>query len=384
MKVQGAFPEETITEYFSPWIKAINSRECITILNIPKRDQLYRVNEFINQQITSKKIQLITLDLKGQIIEDSSDLESYLDKHVKNNSKLIVLLILDADQLLDEKIALLSCLDKMYFDRKNFSMVYLFQKNITSLEKTKKLSPYTSLFQNISIFSCFEPEAMSYFIKFIALSFKTKITKELERKILDRCNGAPWLVKESVRYYYQTGDTKNIFNHDNMKIKLNILYQELSIEEKLVVEKIIKMNFQFDLKEKAVINYLTKTGLLIKKGQQYDVSIPIFKDFIQETINSKTQINLNQNGQLLVNGVLVEGFFSRREKKIIKLFLENKEKILNREGIALAVWSNNKENLYTDWALDQIIRRLRNKFVKLGLSRYLIKTIKNQGYLFNG
>ena len=81
---------------------------------------------------------------------------------------------------------------------------------------------------------------------------------------------------------------------------------------------------------------------------------------------------------------MIEGFFSRREKRIIKLFLENKEKTLSREGIALAIWSNNKENLYTDWALDQIIRRLRNKFVKLGLSRQLIRTIKNQGYLFNG
>ncbi len=384
MKAQGAFPEKTINEYFSPWIKAINSRECISVLNIPKRDQLYRINELINRQTFNEKTQLIILDLKGQIIEDSSDLEAFLNKYAIINSKRIVLLILDADQLLDEKTALLSCLDKLYFDRKNFSLIYLFQKNITAFEITKKLSSYTSLFQNISIFSYFMQEDMEFFLKYIGKDFKIKIPREIERKILDRCGGAPWLIKESIRYYSQTQDEKKIFNHDNMKLKLNIIYQELSEVEKIVVEKVTKNNYQFNSQEKATVNYLLHTKLLVKRGQEYDISIPIFKDIIIELINEKTQLTLNSKDQLIINNVLIEGFFSRREKRIIKLFLKNKEKVLNREKIALTVWLNNKDNVYSDWALDQIIRRLRNKFVKLGLSHQLIKTIKNQGYLFNG
>ena len=383
MKVQDAFPEKTINEYFSPWIKAINSRECISVLNISKRDQLYRINELINRQTFNEKTQLITLDLKGQIIEDSSDLELYLNKHVKISSNKIVLLILDADQLLDEKTALLSCLDKIYFDRKNYSIIYFFQKNITSSKYTKKLSPYTSLFQNISAFSYFRPEAMNYFIKFIELNFKIKITTELEKKIIDQCGGAPWLIKEAVRYFYQTLDEKNIFNHENMRLKLEILYQELSEEERIVVEKVVKNIYQFDTQEKTIVNYLLRTNLLVDKNQKYDISIPIFKDFILEMLNEKTQITLNSEEQLIINNVIIEGFFSRREKRVIKLFLQNRGKVLSREKIALAVWLNNKDSFYTDWALDQILRRLRNKFVKLGLSCQLIKTIKNQGYLLN-
>lgn len=384
MKTSFAFPKKTIDQIFSPWIKAINSRECISLLNIPKRDQLYRVNEFINQQLLDKKIQIITLDLKGQIIEDSSDLELYLNKYAKISSKQIVLLILDADQLLDEKTALLSCLDKLYFDRKNSSMIYLFQKNITASTITNKLSLYTSLFQNISVFSYFNPKDMEFFLEYIENSYKINIPKGIEKNILDRCGGAPWLIKESVRYYSQTRDEKNIFDHDNMKLKSKIIYQELSAEEKIVVEKIVRNNYLFSNQEKTIINYLLRTKLIVYKNQRYDITIPILKDTILETLNEKTQLTLNPGGQLIINNVLIEGFFSRREKRIIKLFLENKEKVLNREKIALTVWLNNKDNAYTDWALDQIIRRLRNKFSKLGLNRQLIKTIKNQGYLFNG
>lgn len=382
MKVRSAFPEKTTAGYFSPWIKAINSRECISVLNMPKRDQLYRVNELLKRQSFKEKTQFIILDLKGQIIEDSSDLESYLNRHVRINSERIALLILDADQLLDEKTALLSCLDKLYFDRKNFSLIYLFQKNITASTIIKKLSLYTSLFQNISVFSYFNLDEMEHFIKFLSANFNVKIPEELESLIIKKCGGAPWLIKEAVRYYSHTQDENNIFNHDSMKLKLKILYQELSSEEKIVLDKIIKNEGDFSPNENETINYLLKTELLIKNKKYLEISIPVLKDFIRETVNSKTQLNLNNSDQLLLNGVIIEGFFSRREKRVLKLFLKNKGRVLDRETIALAVWLNNKDKFYTDWALDQLIRRLRNKFAKLGLNRQLIKTLKNQGYLF--
>lgn len=384
MKAPGAFPEKTIAGYFLPWINAINSRECISVLNMPKRDQLYRVNELSKRQSFIEKTQFIILDLKGQIIEDAFDLESYLNRHVRINYERIALLILDADQLLDEKTALLSCLDKLYFDRKNFSLIYLFQKNITASTIIKKLSIYTSFFQNISVFSYFNSDEMEHFVKFLSTSFNVKIPEELKFQVIRKCGGSPWLIKEAVRYYSQTQDENNIFKHDSMKLKLKILYQELSSEERMVLDKIIKNEDDFSPNENETINYLLKTKLLIKNKKYLEISIPVLKDFIRETINSKTQLNLSNSGQLLLNGVIIEGFFSRREKRIIKLFTESKRKVVNREKIASIVWLNNKDDIYTDWALDQLIRRLRNKFVKLGLSRELIKTIKNQGYLFNG
>ena len=382
MKPKEAFPRKTINAIFTPWDNAIKSRECLSVVNIPKRDQLYRLKEITSRYRRIKNIQLIALDLKGQIIEDPYDLKTFLAKKINKRAKKIALIVLDADQLLDEKNVLLSYLDILYHDNPKLILIYLFQKNITYSSFSKKLSKYTSLYQNVNIYSFFKQEEIRYFLKFIKAYFQVQIPAQLEKEILFRCGGSPWLIKEAVRHYYQTRDEKNIFDHDNMRLKLNILFQELSSEEKSLVEKIVKKDFQFLAVEKSIIRYLIRTGLLLKKTQQFEISIPIFKDFVKDLLNSKTQICLNHKNQLLLNGVLVEGFFSRRQKLVLRLFISNRGKILAREKVAAKIWQKDTQN-YTDWALDQIIRRLRNKLVRLGLNRYLIKTVKNQGYSFS-
>ncbi|OGK10142.1 hypothetical protein A2767_05680 [Candidatus Roizmanbacteria bacterium RIFCSPHIGHO2_01_FULL_35_10] len=382
MKPKEAFPKQTYKRLFDPWIKSTESRECLTIVNIPKRDQLYRINDLIIKKFSGKNTQIILIDLKGEIVEDPKDLDILINKKIDKKFKKIALIILDADQLLDEKYSLLSYLDKLYHDRPVLSLIYFFQKNTTSDSLTKSLSSYTSLFQNIEVYSLFNYAEMKHFIDFITQYFKVYISNKLKNKILNYCGGSPWLIKEAIRYYYQTRDEINLFNHDNMKLKLKILYQELSLEEKVIIEKIIKKDFQFNPIEQEYLNYLIKTGLVNMVGREYIISIPIFNHFVKELINAKNKLNINHNDQLVINNVLIEGLFSRREKRIIKYLLKNKEKILLREEVASVIWKNDSQESYTDWSLDQIIRRLRNKFTKLGLNRNIIQTKKNQGYKF--
>ncbi|MFA6081435.1 MAG: helix-turn-helix domain-containing protein [Patescibacteria group bacterium] len=380
MKTPDAFPKKMVSDFFLPWITIFNNHECLSVLHIPKRDQLYRLNE-LKKLYGNTDTQLISLDFKGEIIEDPDDLENFLRKNINKKHKNTALILLDADQLLDEKYSLLSYLDKMYVEKQRLSIVYLFQKNITSAVHIKRLSPYTSLFQNISVFPYYKKETMEHFFKYLQSTFNIKVPKNIADEILVRCGGSPWIMKQALRHYSQTKDEKNLFDHENMMIKLNILYQELSKEEKLVIEKILCRNFHFNEDEKEAINYLVKTGLITKTKQEYAFLIPILKDFIKKTTYSKNQINLNHDGQLLLNNVLVDGLFSRREKRIAKYLIKNKEKIVNRDEVAEAVWKNDMEQ-YSDWALDQLMRRLRLKLEKLGLDKNMIKTVKNQGFKF--
>ena len=223
MKPKEAFPKQTYKRLFDPWIKSTESRECLTIVNIPKRDQLYRINDLIIKKFSGKNTQIILIDLKGEIVEDPKDLDILINKKIDKKFKKIALIILDADQLLDEKYSLLSYLDKLYHDRPVLSLIYFFQKNTTSDSLTKSLSSYTSLFQNIEVYSLFNYAEMKHFIDFITQYFKVYISNKLKNKILNYCGGSPWLIKEAIRYYYQTRDEINLFNHDNMKLKLKIL-----------------------------------------------------------------------------------------------------------------------------------------------------------------
>ena len=290
------------------------------------------------------------------------------------------LIILDADQLLDEKESILSHLDWLYHSNKNLSIIYLFQKNITESSLTRRISPYTTLFQNISVYSYFDRISMSNFFNFREKSFKVKIPDDLKAKILENCGGSPWLTRQAIRHLSQAKDEKEIFSDEAMKIRLNILYQELSDLQKTVIEKILKENYQFVTEEKQVLEYLLKTGLLIRRKSTYKITIPIFEKFLQDKINSKLQIRLNSANQIILDDTLIDSFFSRREKKVLKLLIKNHAKIVSREELAGFIWGNES---YSDWALDQLMKRLRNKLVKLGLDRKQIKTLKNQGFFYS-
>jgi len=139
MKPKEAFPKQTYKRLFDPWIKSTESRECLTIVNIPKRDQLYRINDLIIKKFSGKNTQIILIDLKGEIVEDPKDLDILINKKIDKKFKKIALIILDADQLLDEKYSLLSYLDKLYHDRPVLSLIYFFQKFFLLIEKQSVL-----------------------------------------------------------------------------------------------------------------------------------------------------------------------------------------------------------------------------------------------------
>ena len=88
MKPKEAFPRKTINAIFTLWDNVIKSRECLSVVNIPKRDQLYRLKEITSRYRRIKNIQLIALDLKGQIIEDPYDLKTKGEEFTVTNQQL--------------------------------------------------------------------------------------------------------------------------------------------------------------------------------------------------------------------------------------------------------------------------------------------------------
>jgi len=56
--------------------------------------------------------------------------------------------------------------------------------------------------------------------------------------------------------------------------------------------------------------------------------------------------------------------------------------MLGRETIAKAYWGTNINDCYSDWALDQMIRRIRIKLTRFGLNPKTISTKRNAGYIF--
>lgn len=128
---------------------------------------------------------------------------------------------------------------------------------------------------------------------------------------------------------------------------------------------------------------------LAKNGK---ITIPIFKEFIQkEIIESGRYKNLlkekivydQTTGEIRKGELIVSEQLTSSELKLLRYFLLNNEKIISKEEIINAVWSDKTTTLgVTDQALDQLIFRLRKKIENNPNNPEHILTIKGRGFKF--
>lgn len=372
---------ETYERIFSEWLGIIRRRECGSIIHLPKRDQLYRVHAFF-QSNPPQGFRYVILDLTAHPIEDSFDLERFIRNQIVPTTKKIVLLVLDADKLIDEKISLVSSLNNQYHQIPTLSILYFFGKNLTSLTLAKKLSNYTTLYQNIHIFPYLDKKDSYHFVHYLEKKLDTDIPDTLIERIVDMCGGIPWLIKEACRYWTKTKDADHIFDHEEMRIKICMLVDEFLIEEKKTLEKVLKQNFVFNHEEQIVLNYLLKTNTLFKRRRKYYFFSPLLENCLKKQLAEKLKIEAFNTHDLVINGVVMNNYFSIREKRLLLYLINKKGEIIERNIVAKIIWKDNQDE-YTDWALDQFILRLRKKLLSLGFEKNFIKTVKNQGFVIH-
>ena len=89
-------------------------------------------------------------------------------------------------------------------------------------------------------------------------------------------------------------------------------------------------------------------------------------------------------GKSFVKGILKNGNgenvdLTKKENALFNLLKENLGQICERETIIKAVWPEYEDLDVSDWTIDQLVSRLRNK-LKKQKSHNLVKTVKTRGY----
>jgi len=353
---------------FSDFINDVKLRnESGSVIGLNQREQIYRVNQFINQHNRLKKINIKVIDLNNHLLEDPED----INLPDQNQKEKIVYLIIGSDCLLEEKQSFLTFFNNLTKESTNLSLIFFFKRNLTYPWILKEISSYHYLFQNIFFYPAYKENDQKQFLLYLENKFKIHIPKEIKNTISKECGGEFWLIKETVRYLAKTKDVKGIFDHDEMSFRLQVLYNELEDKEKEAIKKIVKEEQFLTDEDVTVADYFKKMNF----------SFPILNKFIAKQIVKENSIALNKDKRIVINSVVVDSFFSKKERAALRYFLSQKQVVISRERIAAVVWSENDS--YSDWALDQFIRRLRKKYKKIGLKEDLIKTVKNKGFFFN-
>lgn len=142
------------------------------------------------------------------------------------------------------------------------------------------------------------------------------------------------------------------------------IWESLTTEEQEVLKK-IRGGKNVDDEEKKKVQYLWDTGIVTAKNSQVAIFNPLFEFYLKGNGGKKEQTEAAE--------------FTKKENLLFNLLRESIGEICEREKIIKTVWPEYEEVGVSDWTIDRLVARLRNK-LKQQNSNYTIKTVKTRGY----
>lgn len=164
-----------------------------------------------------------------------------------------------------------------------------------------------------------------------------------------------------------SGDKEALFQllikDERIILQSEELWESLTEEEKEVLQAIIAGK-PVTTEEEKKGKYLFDTGFVDQKTKK--IFSPLFAAYVKQ-----------QEKKLQIDTPGVE--FSKKEHLLYSFLVEHYNAICEREDVIAAVWPEVESFGVSDWAVDRLVARVRNK-LKLQKSHYEIQTIKTRGY----
>ncbi len=232
-----------------------------------------------------------------------------------------------------------------------------------------------------------------YLLKRFSAEFETQISDEYIAVVQETCGGHPYSMKAAIRLLRDHAFTtpiqfeETLLENYELQSVASGIYDRRSPEEQDVLLKIIQ-DKELDESEKKVTKFLIQLGLVIDENENYRPFSRLFLHTIEKRMkrDDNTQFPRSltfdpQTGAVLYSGKTVEEQFTRQEYSILTLFLQNPGKLLSRDDIGSVLWGDSSYEKYSDWAIDQLMSKLRKKLKQIG-SNIDIATLRGRGYKF--
>lgn len=278
---------------------------------------------------------------------------------------------------------------------KKLHFVFLVLEDVTLPEAIKKYGELNELLlQNIVYVPLVEKEDVDYLIDYFGKQYKRKFSKEEKDLLLKICGGHPYLIKSCSRLIalmdgqrLKISDLeKSLFSHFEPRSACQKIFDYRSHSEKNFLRGLIDGEKIRESPEEA--NTLAKLGLIKKDEAGFWVP---FADFFRLAIEKGKEglkppravgVRLafdEESGAILINGKNVEEKFTRQEYEILRFFLKEPNKLKSRDEIGEAMWGEESYDNYSNWAIDQVISKIRKKLKGSGVDSALV-TVRGRGY----
>ncbi len=358
------FIQKDLEDHFCQWKKVIDLKEIGSVIFFPKSDRLWRLPYFLNwcQQTKLPPIKII-----NPLASPIENIEDIIEKSKETN-----LIVNFAESLLlPDRQGLFSELYQWQRE-KNIGMLLLFEAFPHKLEAHSFLQYYSDFLQHFLFYPLYNRENVFQFCRYLAQKWQFKIEEKTIGEIFQFSGGHTWLVKEIVRQMKVNACSfAESLKAETLVWKMNNLWQSFDEKIKDVLIKIVL--------GKKPVNLTVEKELLCFNliNNELDGNLPQFvKELVQHEFKSEFKF---KNDRLIFRKEDISHEFSKKELKLLKFLISEEGNILSKEKVADKYWGDDLEKSYSEWALDQVFYRLRQKLKELGVS-YMIKTCKNKGY----
>jgi len=286
-------------------------------------------------------------------------------------------------------------------DSSGRKLAYVFTsfRKIDEMASEKLSRNFLHVFQNI----IYVKPANSGDTKVVFDAFKKRYkispNKKLEKKLIDVSGGhiqylhfaiiilEAEIKEKKVDYQEILGA---ISKDERINLQSEEIWESLKIGEQKVLLKVYKGE-KISSQEQKEAQYLWETGIIQDRQNQGQTSFiklrlrnqqgqtlsrvvnslpdeifsPLFESFLDREIEKKQQ----------GNGL----DFTKKEKALYEHLLRSLDKVCEREKIIEAVWPESEELGVSDWTIDRLVARLREK-LKNQKGKYQIVTVKTRGF----
>lgn len=372
-------PAETTEAMFAPWLSAIRRRECASILSLPRFDRHYRVAQFVEalDEEASKAVHCVPVSFQSFVTEIWDDFKKKLDA-LRHPTKYTVFLVLDAEWLLTAAPHLATHFQEYVLrPYRNVSFLFFFEHNLTLYSHLTHQC--LALIQNVITQPLYGREAIDHFIQHMGMVYGATFTKSNRERVWEQCGGYIWLTTEAIRNLHKKGALA--FDHPEMKMRLKAIWDGFSDEEQGVLRTIVRRQAVED-EQRHCLEYFQRTKLVSEMDGKLRIVVPILARYIQENDASEPVLRLNEIGEIVSGATRVTAIFTKKQQNLIRYLLAHKKEVIARETAARLLWGEAHEETYSDWGLDQAMKRLRVKLSSLGVGGPLIRTVKGRGYMY--
>lgn len=351
--------KETIDRMFTTWRKPIDRGENLLVMSAPYRDRAYRIPEFIDWLGRGYNVSVVSL--VGDNIEDIDDWKDVVvSKDIRSTQRQFCVIV-DGEHLLTDRRHLMQGLSTWHLATRIPLLLFSEQYPYDPMP------PVIS--QNRYFHRLYDASDMRVFLSYLEMKFKTKISEGTKTRIIACCGGHLWLAKEIVRSL-ASGGPGDPFHHDELSWRVEELYQGFIPREQDVLRLVA---LQKSTDDKEAYGFLEKTGV-ISDGR---IEIGLLEDYVKQRALKNVSLRVDQK-KIMVGNVCIDEFLSAQENKAIRLLLFPGGVTVPRETLGKAIWGDDGD--FTDWALDQAMKRLRQKLLKFGIPETYIQTVKGKGY----